>query len=39
MHADPIGKLYLSQLSLAAKLPDLASDELELCWLIHEGFR
>jgi len=39
MNADTVGKLHLCQLALAAKLADLSSDELELCWLIHEGFR
>jgi lipopolysaccharide transport system permease protein len=36
--ADAVGKLHLRQLALAAELPDLAADELELCWLVHAGF-
>src|SRR5258708_4140545 len=36
--ADALGELHLGQLPLAAELPDLASDELELCWLAHAGF-
>jgi len=39
MDADAIGELHLRQFALAAKLADLASDELELGWLIYEGFR
>src|SRR5437764_4412763 len=38
MHADAVGELHLRQFALAAKLPDFAADELELCWLIHAGF-
>jgi lipopolysaccharide transport system permease protein len=38
MDADPVGELHLRQFALAAKLPDLPADELELCWLIHAGF-
>jgi hypothetical protein len=38
MDADLLGELHLRQLSLAAKLPDLAPDELELYWLVHGGF-
>lgn len=38
MHADPIGKLYLRQLALTPELPDFATDELELGWLIHWSF-
>jgi len=32
MHADALGKLHLRQLSLAAELPDLAADQLNLDW-------
>src|ERR671922_1054623 len=32
MDADLLGQLHLGQLSLPAKLPDLATYELELCW-------
>jgi len=38
MDADLVGELHLCQLALAAKLPDFAAYELELCWLIHSGF-
>src|SRR5437588_4658646 len=39
MNPDALGELHLCQLALTAKLADLASDKLELCWLIHRGVR
>src|SRR5438105_8918099 len=37
--ADPFGELHLRELSLAAQLTDLAADELDLSWLIHQSLR
>src|SRR5207237_4880891 len=38
VNADTLRKLHLREFFLAAKLPDLASDEFELGWLVHAGF-
>src|SRR5262249_35238073 len=37
VNADFLGELHLVQLALAAELPDLAADELELCGPVHHA--
>jgi hypothetical protein len=39
MDADLLGQFDLRQFSLTAELPDFSSDELELRWFVHAGFR